>query len=194
MRDPKKKIDPFPDDIHLFNLFLLFISAARAQIQSDGSMGVIAFVVRRSQLEDFWLSLELLEANFLYCYPYPVVVFAGDDFTDTEVVSIREKLPTALSVTFELICLDNCVSGLSTVDEIKGLMATNSVKMGLGKLNKERFLAGEIFRHPALADYDYLWYMEPTTFLLVGGSFLLLEANSRGLILITSFFVFFFSM
>jgi len=143
--------------------------AVRESAQSLGTTGkgVVVYVAAKPQLEDLLLSLELLEANFLYCHPYPVHIFAVGDFTDLEIASIREMVPSAPFVNFEPLCLDDCVPrGYSvTVKVLVDWIASSNLSKSLGELSRERFLAGAIFRAASLARFEYMWYLEPNTFI-----------------------------
>jgi len=154
---------------HLIHFLFLHLAArASAETMSSGGKGVVVYVAQKRQFEDLLLSLELLQANFLYCFPYPVHIFMGDDFTDSEVASIRDMLPGDRGVVFESICLEDCVpGGYSSVPVVKDWISSNHLAKSLGDLNRERFLAGEIFRSPSLSKFEFMWYLEPTTFITV---------------------------
>jgi len=114
------------------------------------------------------LSLELLEANFLFCFPYPIHIFADKEITDDEIHAIKDSVPSAPSVTFEPVCFQNCqlLNSDGNVTESKGSLPH------LSSHAKDSFIAFHMFSSENVKGFELYWYLEPSVFITVGSSFI----------------------
>ncbi|KAL0082704.1 nucleotide-diphospho-sugar transferase [Phycomyces blakesleeanus] len=119
----------------------------------------------RSALTKLRQTIRNLEDNFNHAHGYPYIIFSHEALSD-EYKELASSLASG-NVTFEHLGSD--MYGYSnTTDRTKAAKARVDMKdVMFGESEdyrfQSRFMAGLIFRHPALKELDYYWRFEPGT-------------------------------
>ena len=116
--------------------------------------GCFVYLVNHNEraISDGERSLALLRANYLLKFPVPVLLFHEAGLTD----AMKARLSAEADATFVLVDF-------------------SSYPQGTGYNHMCRFFAGEVFKHPALADFDYYCRLDTDSFILAPVAYDLFE-------------------
>jgi len=127
--------------------------------------GVIVYLSRERDVGLLYHSLLLLYKNFNNNYRYPVVVF-HDDIQKTTVSQLFGALNAQLGfvpqIKFEVLKFEMP----SHISSDPALYDPPLTQFGMGYRHMCRLHSGEIYKHPALLQYDWYWRLDSDSFIL----------------------------
>jgi hypothetical protein len=131
----------------------------------------IVYLTRNRDFSIFVSSVALLYRNFCNTFRYPVLVY-HDDLSD-EQISLTKKIlqdQTGYSPNIEFIQINfitpDDVSTDASLYEHPQKYPISLQNFGMGYRHMCRFFSGEMFNHPSIAKYKYIWRLDSDSFIL----------------------------
>ena len=127
--------------------------------------GVIVYMSREEDCGLLYSSILLLYKNFNSKYRYPIVVF-HDNITKMTVskilVSLYNELGFVPKIQWEFLRFEH-PDHVSTDEKMYDPPLS---RFWMGYRHMCRFQSGEIYKHPALMNYDWYWRLDSDSFIL----------------------------
>jgi hypothetical protein len=126
-----------------------------------------AAIVYLTQKKDVFLlieSIKLLSKNFLFDYPYPVLILE-DDLTESDKENIKKSIENEnIKSLLQFVKINFLIPKSLDLNENLYNPPLSDFKMGYR--NMCRFFSGEIFNFNVLQNYDFIWRLDSDSFIL----------------------------
>ena len=122
-------------------------------------------------INNFRLSIQYLVNNYLFSFPCDLIFFHESDFPQNEIELISNSL-SKFYFNFKFVKIDFCIPAYSDeiLKEIPDFFPHPDFPecqgFSIGYRHMCRFFAGEIFKHPELQSYNFVWRLDTDSFIL----------------------------
>jgi len=111
-------------------------------------------------------SLRLLKRNFLDQFPYPVIIFIEKDFPEAWKDTIQKRSNVPCHFEYVNFSLPAHLSVEEVDIAVEDQFRVINMSFPVGYRHMCHFFSKDIYRHPALKEFDWYWRLDDDSFLL----------------------------